>query len=266
MEIVIPPHVAGLEAVYAKLEALDQQHREEFDALANEVARCMASVPTKQGIYLPARSDIDLRRIEGEMVAAVVQIASTVFGPPGAPVSIPPEVWDPHCDDRRYGDLQRIPLPEIWRRIALHFQDGKAEGIAYAKVAETLVRKLRIKRGEAPKMIGGAFAFDTWAAWEDFFDQYSRGTTDSLRETLDALRAVALSAGMWNDDDDEQIAAAVQSLREMKGGCDGKRAVGGLIVLVPFKSKIQVRISAALGEQLQVFLSMHSPELAEQPV
>jgi hypothetical protein len=182
----------------------------------------------------------------------IIRIAEKHFAPRGASLDIPrpsseecPAIGDESFD------------PEaLWWHLAEKFSGNAGEERAYRDAAQAFARELDLKRGMEPKVVGGRVVLEN-RVYGDGHGWISHRSEQDLSKVLTGIAAIGEWAGVWNSREIHHTRWVYRAFSDgaRYGGAKPERLeIGDLVLIVPYKSKVEWRFNAAFAEKVQLFL------------
>jgi hypothetical protein len=192
----------------------------------------------------------------------LVRQAESALAPAGAKLSIQLHVA---ARGKPEATVDGFDACKLWATLAEYYSGGAAAASAYGELGARLVRHFRElysrSRGEEVKTVGGRVILSTSAFIDDFpGDRYSYRSIEDLQKIGHDFAALLIWAGLGDSIAPMRVRAAFSSAFAWDARFTGERFVAcDHILVVPFKSKVEFRITPELADALKLFLSEFGP-------
>jgi hypothetical protein len=191
---------------------------------------------------------IKLDEIFNRARRSLARAASREFAPEGADLNIADEEW-PRCED-----AETFNPVWFWRVLEEQFGGNAGRNRAYGDVAKAFASELRIERGIEPKIVGGRVVLSTTVYGRDTWELTSRARED-LGKILRGIATIGIWGGLWSEIDAQDLAHARDVVSDNSNEKAPRMAIGGHVVIVPYKEKWEFRVSQPFAEKIQLFLN-----------
>jgi hypothetical protein len=252
----LPRSVQAIVDAWNGFKAAADQFHCHFEEL-HEAERSAREVPNDEEYRMVLYRydvEIDVKKIAERARDALKRVAEKTFSPDGARL----EVGIPHGDDFPPNDWETFDPAAIWRYLAATYGGDVGANLAYRAAAKKLAYDLGIKPGIEPKVVGGRMIFEIstypdkkWGEVIGFRDPERVGAI------LGQFQAVGEWSGVWGLEETNAVEWAVREAHDARSNkvLPERRAIGSLVLVVPFKSKWEFRVSLAFAEKMQLFLA-----------
>lgn len=182
----------------------------------------------------------------------IVRIAEKHFAPRGASLDIPrpsAEECPAICDESFNPEA-------LWWHLADKFGGKAGEERAYRDAARAFARELDLKRGMEPKIVGGRVVLEN-SVYGDGHGWISHSSEQDLAKVITGIAAVGEWAEMWGGTEIYHTRGVYRAISEgarYNGPKPDRMSIGDIVLIVPFKSKVEWRFSPAFAEKIQLFL------------
>lgn len=188
----------------------------------------------------------------------LVSYAESRLAPDGAQLSINLREVAPACQAATVDGFDACGL---WTTLAAHYSGGVAAASAYGELAARIIRHFRefYQRNESGevKTVSGRVVL-TSAVHMDSFpgDEYSYRSREDLLKIGDDLAALLAWSGLGAEADPQRVRAEFRNAFWHDRKFSGVRFMAcPHIMVVPFKSKVEYRVTADFADSLKLFLA-----------
>ena len=256
----IPANVVRLHAIVTRYLAEVARHNEAILALIAEESSARNASGDRFGTAISGRVDTDktIERFRDKLV----EEAEYALAPAGAKLSIQLHVA---ARGKPEATVEGFDACKLWATLTEYYSGGAAAASAYGELGARLVRHFRElysrSRGEEVKTVGGRVILSTSAFIDDFpGDSYSYRSIEDLHKIGNDFAALLVWAGLGESIAPSRVRAAFYSAFSWSARFTGERFVAcDHILVVPFKSKVEFRITPELADALKLFLAEFGP-------
>ena len=205
----------------------------------------------------------DIDELSQSVIRTLCAQAATALAPAGVTLEIN---YSAVVSKFRCSDIDAFSPREVWSYLVEKFSPEDA----YAQASEVFRRNLyelyERNRDNPVKWVGGMAVVSLSVYGESYSSSfYSYRSEEDARKVLAAFRTLVLWGGLDDDMTTAAFAGAVEKLTHNRSKeSPGRISVRDLMLIVPFKSKIEFRLSAKLFEQLVLFQAQFSPAKDEE--
>jgi len=247
----------ALVAIWSEYASAAREYARRRDGL---IAReCSLRAISEDSQYLAAlggsEAELNLHKVADRFFRLLVAEAEKAFAPAGAKLSIPQGEVRNDCEA---ANPEQFDAAKLWEFLVEKYGvTGRGAQVAFAQAAGVLRKHCGELDSSAAsssvKTVTGR-AVLTLHTWGGASHLYSYDTGQIIQQVLPALGAVLQWAGTASDNLPERIAEAVELLNYASRLPERFHITDALLV-VPFKSKIELRLSPQCAESLRLFLS-----------
>jgi hypothetical protein len=258
--IAIPAKVERLVEAWDQFRVYATEFTSRLDALRDSINPRLRNEPYICGsAFFASDSYPNVREAMKNFIGGLVSIATEELAPAGAKISISRDdvAREFHIRDDENIFTEFQPLA-VWEHLVANYGPNEAYRQA-AKKLHSHVREFweRNKDGEI-KRVSGRPVVSMSAYCESFCSTiYGYTTENSIREVCDGFVALLNWSGLA-DGAVPEAAAFLESMRRSKD-VPQRAAITDHIHVVPYKSKIEFRLSERAFESLAIFIHEFDP-------
>ncbi len=188
--------------------------------------------------------------------------AETSFTVPGSKLTIP----DDSFVTLPSGQTETFNPGGLWRYLTEKYDSDNGKTESYTNASRNLCAAdelnpydhRRTQEQRTVKSVGGRHML-TLATYGDWKHSYK--THERIKDFFQALKCVSIWSGIWTEDQEAGHHQLINSIQESRT-CPDPPGIGRLdcwppATLIGYKEKIEVRLTRALAEQVQVFLASY---------
>jgi len=197
---------------------------------------------------------IDMEKTSCRILRCLIQVAENAFAPKGASLDIP----EPNSETVPEVEASVFDPAAIWEYLAHEYGGSAGQTKAYSDAAKKLGSDLDIRVGAEPKIVGGRTVFDVTVYGDRVFGRViSHNDSQTLNNILTGLYSAGEWSGLWSHEEEVAVSWARHDIRlaDNSKSLPERRTLGEDVLIVPFKSKWEYRLSPRFAEQIQLFLS-----------
>ncbi len=254
----VPPLVSNIDKIARRLSEAADRWVSELDALTAEEQDVRGlSDSDSYGLVLNNRKLRPELSEAGEcFLRLVVRLAEKKFAPAGGRLEIPL----PQLRESCRGTLpEALDLIGVWTYLENNYGGGKGDEGVYRKAASSLISELWLKADSPVKLVGGRQVVQCSIYGDSIMHKVmSYHDEEKIRSVISDFSVVAEWASLWSDTD----RTAAEWFRHAVRSHDhrqllARQTIGDHILVVPFKSKFEWRLSPAFSEQFRIFLAQY---------
>ncbi len=187
----------------------------------------------------------------------ILREAVNRFSPTGAKIDI--DVDELRANVPAYTCENGDPLA-LWSALESRYGQRQAEKGTYHALAKRLIRSFGLNRNEV-RTVGGRIALTHFVYWDkQFLGGYSYNSLEGIRGMLRDLRGVLHWAQLASPLEDGEFDRIIDYFNHLERVVPPRKSVGSHVFLVPYQSKIEVRLSPEFGTQFQLFIGEYGAE------
>jgi hypothetical protein len=252
----IPAAVAGIIRIWEEYKRAAEGYENRLAALRTQEAeaRELARDEIYSLILCEHTTSLKSEEVAERAFGAIVHAAEAHFAPAGTRLEIPSRTVHEGCPA---SDKRNFAPRIVWEYLAATYGNGGGAAKAYRDAARSLAGTLNIKRHEAQKLVGGRVVLScTIYADRTFGNVLSYHDEERLNQILVCFETLGKWSGLWCQAETTAVSwhrHAIRSCRQTKH-LPERANFGDSILVVPFKSKWEFRLSPKFAEQMQLFL------------
>lgn len=235
--------VGRLEQAFQEWGRMKERYEAQAAAL-HEIAGCNMEVPCNLLNY-----DYSVRNYIWEKLRV---LAVEMFSPVGARIDIPEKSLK-ECLEGGVFSPKRV-----WSGLRQRYEDNqKAALAAYGDIAKSIGRSCRLERDQPMKIVAGWPVITMYVHDDRMLDRVlSFGSVDSIQNLVFNLFGALKWGGVESSEVDSIVAIFRQDIeRQGRSNClPPRQKIGAHVLVVPYKSKFEFRLSPEAAECLGGFL------------
>jgi len=191
------------------------------------------------------------------ILANLLREAVNRFSPPGTQIEIDVDELKANVPACKWEEGDPLAL---WLALESRYGKRQAEKGTYHSLAKRLVRAFRLNVNEV-RTVAGRITLAHSVYWDkQFSGGYSYNSLEGIRSLLRDIQGVIHWAQLASPMEDEEFNRLIDYFNHLEKVVPPRQSIGSHVFLVPYQSKIEVRLSPEFGTQFQLFIGDYGAE------